>query len=536
MTSKLDKARSKLKNRYIRGLLAKTQALIVAGETIGDPDAVATIRRLAHQMRGSGASYGLPEITDAATRVDEASVEELEHALVDLIALLERLSAESAAGGRVLVVDDDDDVVAMMMEFLAAPGRFLVRAECIAEAQKLLWAQPFDLVVLDLLLPDGDGRDLLAAMKRRPATAKIPVLALSGKYASHIKSECMALGVDQFFEKPVDFNFLSTTVSEVLERRQDALVESDRGSGHDRLTGLRDRASFQAMFDQVLNFCRRTGIAVSVALLEVDELEDLHRDHGPGARDDALVFVASTLVKCLREEDLSGRWDETRFVVALLGAREEEALFALGRIRQALARQSAPISALPGDSSSGPVYLSLSGGITEIELGSSFDDHRDDLESSVERAGQLLTRVRESGQNRIAYSASSDDMTQRRVLVAEDDLNAGEILRRLLDADDMDVTICRDGTAALEQAHGSKFDMVILDKELPGCDGFEVLTQLRARPAYRDIPIIMVTSTGDEEEIERAFALGADDYVVKPFRIRVLRARIRRHLRRGTSD
>lgn len=529
LSNKLQKARNKLRDRYIRGLQAKTHALMAAGEKIADPDANATIRRLAHQLRGSGASFGLPEITEAAGAVEDADDVDLEPALVDLITLLGNLSSESVAGARVLIVDDDDDIVAMMQEVLVAPGRFLIRAECIAEAQKLLWAQPFDLVILDLLLPDGDGRDLLVAMKRRTATANIPVLALSGKYASHIKSECMALGVEQFFEKPIDFAYLATAVAEMLDRREERLTEGS----HDRLTGLRTRESFETMFEQVLAFCRRTGIAVSVAVLEIDEFDSLET-HGNTARDDALVFVAGTLVKCLREEDLSSRWDDGSFVVALLGAREEDALFALGRIRQALARDGAPISGVAQ-----PVYISLSGGVTEIRTGSITGDvtgdNRESLGDALARARTLLERIQESGHSRIVHSGMEEDLSQRRVLIAEDDPDAADILCRLLDADDLHVTVCSDGDAALQAARESSYDMVILDKMMPGRDGFDILTQVRALPAYRDVPIIMVTSTGEEEDIERAFALGADDYVVKPFRIRVLRARIRRHLRRRAA-
>ncbi|MCG8416609.1 MAG: response regulator [Proteobacteria bacterium] len=520
MTTKLENARKKLKARYIRGLRAKKHALEAARQKIDDSDAVVTIRRLAHQLRGSGASFGLPRITEAAGEVEDADPADLDRALGELIALLDGMCTEVASAGRILVVDDDDDIISLIQDALSTPGRFILCAESVAEAQKLLWAQPFDLVILDLLLPDGDGRDLLVTMKRRTATAEIPVLALSGRYASHIKSECMALGVEQFFEKPLDVAYLATAVAELLERRRADLNED----GHDRLTGLRSQEAFRGVFDQVLAFCRRTGITVSIAILEIDEFQSLERQHGHAAAEDLLVFVSGTIVKCLREEDIIGRWAENSFVVGLLGAREDDALFALGRIRQTLARDPARIAGLPE-----PLYVSISGGVTELAVGADSDDS---LNAALDRSQSLIDRVKASRRSRIVHSGLDEKLAQRRVLVAEHDLIAANTLCRLLDADDLQVTHCTDGSAALEAARQSVYDLIIVDKAISQIDGFSVLREIRSMAEYCSVPIVMVTSTGAEADIERAFALGADDYVAKPFRIRVLRARIRRHLRR----
>src|SRR5438034_1045637 len=69
-------------------------------------------------------------------------------------------------------------------------------------------------------------------------------------------------------------------------------------------------------------------------------------------------------------------------------------------------------------------------------------------------------------------------------------------------------------------------DIIVLDLNLPGLDGYGVLSHLRSRPATADIPVIVLTAKGDEDNEVRVFELGADDFLTKPFRARALSARL----------
>ena len=117
------------------------------------------------------------------------------------------------------------------------------------------------------------------------------------------------------------------------------------------------------------------------------------------------------------------------------------------------------------------------------------------------------------------------------ILLAEDDLLSAEVLKHCLEGEGYQVLHFPDGSQALKGALAQPVDVGILDVKMPGMDGFQLLEKLRTIPAYRDLPIMMLTSLGSAENRARGFELGATDYLVKPFSPAEVLARIRRYLK-----
>ena len=112
------------------------------------------------------------------------------------------------------------------------------------------------------------------------------------------------------------------------------------------------------------------------------------------------------------------------------------------------------------------------------------------------------------------------------VLLVEDEEQLRRVMKDLLQREGYRVAEARDGIQALDEVDRFAPDVIILDLNLPGLDGYGVLQQLRSRPATRGIPIMVLTAKGDEDNEVRVFELGADDFVTKPFRARSLTARL----------
>lgn len=121
----------------------------------------------------------------------------------------------------------------------------------------------------------------------------------------------------------------------------------------------------------------------------------------------------------------------------------------------------------------------------------------------------------------------------RKILVVEDDPSIREALVAALELDGHETQTANDGLTAVNLATAQRFDLILLDLMLPGLNGYDVCRRIRAND--RIVPIIMVTAKGDEIDKVLGLELGADDYVVKPFGLRELLARVHVALRRSET-
>lgn len=119
------------------------------------------------------------------------------------------------------------------------------------------------------------------------------------------------------------------------------------------------------------------------------------------------------------------------------------------------------------------------------------------------------------------------DANKRNVLVIEDDSAIAEVLEYNLEREGYDVERSSDGRDGLRVARSTTPDLVILDLMLPGIDGIEICRELRADKSTRHIPILMLTAKSEETDQIIGFSVGADDYVTKPFSVKVLMQRVR---------
>jgi DNA-binding response OmpR family regulator len=120
-------------------------------------------------------------------------------------------------------------------------------------------------------------------------------------------------------------------------------------------------------------------------------------------------------------------------------------------------------------------------------------------------------------------------MSVRRVLVVEDERTIAEAVAARLRAEGFEVEVVGDGPAAVSAVRRGRPDLVVLDVMLPGLDGLEVCRRIQAD---RPVPVIMLTARDDETDLLVGLAVGADDYLTKPFSLRELAARVHALLRR----
>jgi DNA-binding response OmpR family regulator len=348
-----------LQATYVAGLNGPITALQEAVESGANGDGESVIRRIAHQLRGSGESFGYPEISRAAGEVLDATAGRLEDTAGALLQLLCQITADAQADEATALIVEDDPAIRLLLDASIA-GLFdhMQTVETLAEAREWLAESAPSVVLLDLALPDGDGRALLAEIRSRPELAAVRIAVMSAHGEQEIKDECARLGADGYFQKPFSPTSISDQVADLLAVERPAPVADD-----------------------------------------ADELQAHRKLDVPPAT---------------------------------------------------------------------------------------------------------------------------------RILFAEDDPLTADLVLDRLKRGGFDVMHCEDGQAALEAARHREFAAAVIDVNMPRMNGFELLARLRGMRRHKETPVLVLTAMGDENSVVRAFDLGADDYVLKPFSPSELTARIAR--------
>ena len=123
-------------------------------------------------------------------------------------------------------------------------------------------------------------------------------------------------------------------------------------------------------------------------------------------------------------------------------------------------------------------------------------------------------------------------MASKNIFVVEDEEDILDLVRHHLSKEGFGVSTATNGMEAVKAIQRKTPDLVLLDLMLPGMDGLDVCRMLKKEPKTADVPILMVTAKDEESDVVSGLELGADDYIVKPFRMKELIARVRTALRR----
>lgn len=515
----VSEAARKLRGRYIEGLPAKWWVLEEALTAMyrGERrEAEKTLRRLAHQVRGTAASFGFTAIDRAAFRLEYAEHESELLAAAELLVteLRTAYSSEVLSTVQVLLIDDDPSIGFIIKALLVEEKLVITQVTTAAAAQQELELVHWAMIIVDLVLPDADGRTLLTKIRSLPVHRDTPLVVVSARTGSLVKNECSMYGIDAFIEKPIDPATFSVSIAAVLDRTRSLQA----AAFDDGLTNLPNRVGFRRAFGPMCQAAVRDHQPLTLALLDVDHFKQFNDTYGHHVGDQTLQLMARTLEQTMPDA-LIGRWGGEEFIVAVANADSFVALALLEKAAHIL--RDHPIAGHVG------IALTFSAGVTQIEPGESLD-------LALLRSDQLLYQAKRAGRARFAHVFEPSTDGRPKLLIAEDDPDVASLLLHDL-ADDFDITHAIDGLAALAVASRIGFDMILLDYQMPGRNGAEVVRTLREWPQYAHKPILLLTAVGNDSAVEAAFEAGADDYINKPHSRRALLARLNRHLGRAPN-
>lgn len=202
---------------YLRSLGPHIDALEIARAALRtEASAALTILRLAEVIERESEKHGFVSIQEAARTVRQADMDVLGEATDGLLYAMLGARVHPERQQAVLVVDDDPVLTRLLVAILQKPGRVVHVASTGVAILEELRSHRFDLVILDLGLPDLDGRMVLASFRKNPLTTTLPVLVVSASSEEWVAAECLALGAVAYVSKPFDPMALAAKVTELL--------------------------------------------------------------------------------------------------------------------------------------------------------------------------------------------------------------------------------------------------------------------------------------------------------------------------------
>ena len=480
-----------------------------------DPQVESSVRRMARVIAGA------EEVPEAARALAAALVgvdpEFLAEGGAELLeALASRPpSAEAPASAPWVLLVESDMGVARAVEDALRSAHFQVRllsgAEGVADA---LSRESYALLVVDIFLSDRDGRDLILEVSENPATAELPIVALSppGERIALARSECLALGADSFLVRPQAADLIAGEAARLLEADGDRSHERE-GTGMLRRARLDDRFRTRSL---------EAGGGVLV-LLAFDAFRFLAEQKGMEAAERALGVVVDATRDLLQGVTDVGRWSTVHVILLLPGATEGEVAPRIHALVDELGSRDW--------STAGAAALMerVTGAVVPTPPGAPLDDR-------VQVAS--VVRIGLSSEGTRILPPETEDDGKRTILIVEDDRMNRLLVAHKLRHAGFDLVEFEDGDRASAAIPTLDFDLAVLDVNLPGRDGFQLVREIRNGDQGRHRPILILSGMGSDADIVRGLELGADDYMLKPFSPLELTARVRRLLdgaRAGTG-
>jgi DNA-binding response OmpR family regulator len=385
----------------------------------------------------------------------------------------------------VLIVDDSLTVRMDLHDAFQASGFHPIACASVADARAALTHERVEAIVLDVLLPDGDGVDFLEELRDSPDHRAKAILLLSTEAEVRDRVRGLRTGADDYVGKPYDTGYVVAKVRE--------LTRTDRAAdGHaPTVLVIEDSLTFRTELTRALE---AEGYTVLTAATGEEGLRE-----AADQRPDALIVDG--------------------MLPGLDGAT------VIRRVRLDAALRDTPCLLMTA-SADGDTELRV------LEAGADAFVHKsDNVAIVVAKVGAILR----SSVGTAPSARTSSLHGPKRILAVDDSPTYLNRIGGCLRDEGYEVVLARSGEEALDLLANQVVDCILLDLLMPGIGGRETCHRIKGAPALRDIPLIMITALDDPDAMLAGLRTGADDYIHKTDQLDVLKARVEAQIRRKQS-
>jgi CheY-like chemotaxis protein len=430
---------------------------------------------------------------------------------------------------KILLVEDNDINRDMLSRRLERKGYEVIVAVNGIEGVAKTRSDSPDLVLMDLHMPGLDGWEATRQIKAHPQTQTLPVIALTADAIAGEREKALAAGCDEYDIKPIDLPRLLEKIASLLEPAPHSPRSQPPGAPnlpldrHQLIWLTRLRRELEPPIYSIIGY--------SDLLLDLlDNPQNLSHPQNPALRSDLQKIYTSGM-------------ELLRLIQAILNPvlveiQRQEITFLAPTLRLELLT---PLSTIigycemvleeaPADLTSDltQIYTSAQGLLSRVNSLDTFVKHNSEFmpEFSIKHSvvHQIAVQTHRSPVRSPATGTSVTAMTQ--ILVVDNAESNCMLLARQLERQGHQVTIATTGQQALQAIAAMPYDLILLDVSLPESNGLKVLAQLKGDEEGQPIPVLILAAPDQMEWVVQGIAMGATDYLTRPFQSVLLRAKV----------
>ena len=382
-----------------------------------------------------------------------------------------------------LIVDDSLTVRMDLKEAFEAAGFVATLSASVSEARDALAVDEFAVLVLDVLLPDGDGVDFMAEIRGGSRAAAIPIMLLSTEAEVRDRMRGLTRGADEYVGKPYHGDYVVARAKELIRERSVGGQDASRTT----VLVIDDSITFREELKAALE---AAGYAVATA----------------GTGEEGLRIAADLRPAAVVVDGVLPGIDGPAVV---------------RRIRLDSGLRGTPCLLLTASEESGAELRALDSGVDAFV--------RKDGDATLILA-RLAAILRGAGAPSTRDTRSL--LGPKKILAVDDSPTYLHALADTLRGEGYDVVLAPSGEEALELLDVQPVDCILLDLMMPGTGGEETSRRIKPSSSLRDTPLVMLTALEDRDAMIRGLGAGADDFIAKSSDLAVLKARLLAQLRR----